>query len=308
MLWLDLISFIDGSKSVRDFIASNIHCDEGRCLLIDVGAAGDFHFRWEVLRESFSLFRFDPSFSQPITKNNVATFPFAIASRKGNSSLFRAKKAETSSFFSPNFEFLRRFQNWQRFEVEEELMVETRRLSEFLNGQYWFSKIDVQGSELEVLMSADSEVERMIGTEIEIEFSEVYSHQPLAAEILTKCQEAGLEVQDFLSYQRWSNAGPNSSGQLIFADILFLRPPEWVMSQEDDHAIHLYLAICLAYRRIDAIRALLPHLENQGTDTKGLKRVLKSLELRRDIELAVWRFLQAALRPIFGRFMLVGLR
>lgn len=250
---------------------------ENHCVLVDGGAAGGKHQRWQSLG-GFTTHRFDPNLDVLSKAGQEILHPYALSMTGKDIEIRIARKSETSSRYSPNADFLRRFKDAQRFETVRTAIVESVTLDSVLGESNWFAKLDVQGMELDVIRGATSSLANALGLEVEVEFSEVYSGQPLSHDVFSLLHEAGLEFIDFLSTHNWVRSGGEGPGQLVFADALFLRSPESVASLGDLCVSKFYLALLLAYGRIDLATRLV-ELEPALNSTR-LRRLLTSLRIR----------------------------
>ena len=198
---------------------------------------------------SFDLIKSNPDFDE------VRVFNYALDEVDGNRKLYLTRKPELTSFYKPNFEYVNKFPNSQRWEILEEDLVSTRCLKSIRSevGEFDFVKIDTQGSELEILKGAyGGGLEKALGIEVEVEFVEIYKGQPLFGDVLEFLREQGFEFYDFVVEYRYGRFELNRKGQLAFADALFLRAPEWVLNHYHNNHIDLrkvnaYVDICNVY-------------------------------------------------------------
>jgi hypothetical protein len=124
-----------------------------------------------------------------------------------------------------------------------------------------FMKIDIQGGELNALLGAEGLLSDVLGLELEVEFVELYSTQPLFGNVCEFLYEKGFEFIDFVNLCRWERDKHNGFGQCVFGDALFLRTPEKLdYTNISLDKISSYLSILLIYRRYDLIDKTLPLL------------------------------------------------
>lgn len=263
---------------------------------MDVGASGGQHFRWAKTLDKIRTLRFDPSFSDPESYSRVDEIPIALAETKGPLKINFAEKIETSSKFKPNLKFLSKFDSAQRFNTTAVKEVKADRLDAFLSGEYWFAKLDVQGMELEILQGSGDRLSESIGVEVEVEFAQLYLEQPLQSDLFEFLRLAGFDFVDFLSLHRWSRSGSSGPGQLVFADALFLRTPDWVVKTKDAGVAGFYVAICLTYGRLDLVEEFLTLAPSMRS--LELEKILKSQARRFQLQQFALRLLHIALRPM----------
>jgi FkbM family methyltransferase len=116
----------------------------------------------------------------------------------GKHTFYECKSTATSSLFEPNTPLLEKFQNLANLvSVVSTSEVETKRLDdipEAIGTDYL--KIDVQGAELLVLQGATVVLETAALVHLEVEFVELYKHQPLFADI-----DAAMRARGFVFHR-----------------------------------------------------------------------------------------------------------
>jgi len=179
---------------------------------------------------------------------------------------------QVSSIYEPNMDILRLYKNPQRWEIKKKITMKTFPLNDVLKknsiSEIDFMKIDTQGSELEILKGGTDYLDRIIGLEVESEFIEIYKNQPLFPEVDKFIQSNGFKLIDMRRTFWKRNIGSSSmnKGQLIFADLLYMRTPESVLnikgicSSKVIKAIKVYLT----YGYPDLSIELLNDANNQG--------------------------------------------
>ena len=294
-----LTALLDGSLGLRRFISKElVNADNPSFTLVDVGALGEKHHRWINFPETIKMVSFDPNADGASTGTSREISPVALSEFGDVLSLNIAAKKETSSRFEANMNFLGRFSDPGRFATVSRETCETTTLRDALGKGQWFGKLDVQGMELEILRGAGESLDSLLGVEVEVEFSPVYLGQPLAGDLFSFLGERGIEFVDFLSLYSWPRRGYVGPGQLVFADALFLRPPEWVAMQGDLEISKCYLSICLVYGRYDIAGSLIDLVP--GLDSAALRRILSKLSWRYSIQRMLMTGLQIVSRPILN--------
>ena len=206
--------------------------------IVDVGASGGLQSRWRMLEPWINpiLFEPDPSSFNHLVNTSHESYTIlntALSDKKGRISLHICNKAEVSSIYEPNFEFLNLFHNPERFYVEKKIMVETDTLENQLVeneiNEIDFIKIDAQGHELNILKGAGTYLDGTIGIETEVEFSPMYVGQPLFNDVNQFLTAKSFDLIDIKRYywKRQSTANIfQNKGQLVFGDALYLKSPE----------------------------------------------------------------------------------
>lgn len=165
--------------------------------------------------------------------------PIALG-RAGRRTLWLYRNRECSSLLEADVPRARAFGRGGYFELDGSTEVETvpldvaARTYGFANAV--FMKLDVQGAELEILESGPELVGRtLLGIRTEVEFVPIYLGQPLWADVDGHLRRAGFVPMSFLETRRWRRPGPRAGdgherlhapGQLVHADLLYLREPE----------------------------------------------------------------------------------
>jgi len=226
-----------------------------------------------------------------------------------------------------NLELLKYYPDIERFNVISTNKIKTTTLKNLLikNKNCDFLKLDVQGSELEVLKGAnDILLDNLVGLEIEVSFAEIYINQPLFSDIDIflrenyKLQLWDLNSQYFL-FKNINNARFNNKGRLMWADALYLRPIEdieiWLQKFDNNIAkqkILSLIGITSAYGYNDYILTLLQNkkvtkLFNQH-ELNSLKLMLKKnstlfkIKLLNNFIFFLFSTIANIFRPVHNKF------
>ncbi len=208
-------------------------------VLVDVGARGGLKRNWSSAERHLRLLGFEPDqreFSRLVEKargqeKSKAFFHVALHNRRGPISLYVAQDRGLSSIFEPNRAFLDTFPEAERFNITDVQQVEADSLDNQLRAHNIndidFIKADTQGSELFVLEGArEALAASAVGVEVEVEFTPVYTNQPLFAEVDTYMRGLGYLLFD-LRPCYWKRAVGRAAGgaygQIIWADALYLK-------------------------------------------------------------------------------------
>ena len=229
--------------------------------LLDIGSAGGIQPRWKDYAKFIKFIGFDLDIA--IKNTDVASKLPLKSSTNFNSLLFeettsvkfyRTSEAEKSSIYEPNIEILNLFPNVERFRVITTKYESAKKIDDFFGDKIDFIKIDSQGSELNILKGAEVLLQNVLGLEVEVEFIKIYKNQPLVTDVTIFLESAGFVLIDFVNIYRWERESLSGLGQLIFADALFLRKPEDIVTETTiDLKISTYLLILLIYKRFDLI-------------------------------------------------------
>ena len=245
-----------------------------KVVLIDIGAAGEIEPRWKPYSYLIKYFGFEPDVRSSDNLNNIVKsfldykiFPTALSETEKDSEFYLCKKPEVSSLYKPNISLLKNFPDKERFSVINKQSLKTVSLDSYNIENNDFIKIDVQGSELNILNGANKTLEKTFGLELEIEFLELYQDQPLFGEVCKKLAEKGFQFIDFVNLARWERKEHNSFGQCVFGDALFLKTPETLdIKNMDISKICTYLTILIIYKRYDLVDITLDMLDEKLKD------------------------------------------
>jgi len=229
--------------------------------LIDVGAAGGIETRWKKIQPYINYSGFEPDtrsfdlLSAPSGDDPSKTiFPVALWNKSQSLKINMCRSPQVSSHFYPNRDYLDKFPEKERFDIESKEEVQATRLDDLEIASRDFIKLDVQGGELSVLQGATNSLAHCLGLEVEVEFLCMYNKQPLFGDISQFLANCDFEFIDFTNICRWERHAFTGFGQAVFGDALFLKPPEIVFSANyDDDVASNYLKILLIYRRFDLI-------------------------------------------------------
>ena len=162
-------------------------------IYIDIGASGGAQPKWLNLTNKYKSILFEPNkkaYNKLILnkKENEIIIQAALSDKKNNLNINICREPQSSSFYKPNYEFLKKFNNHERFEIVSKENIETQTLDFSLCAEEIsdvdFIKIDTQGYELNILKGSEKILEEVIGIETECELTQMYLDQPLFSNIL----------------------------------------------------------------------------------------------------------------------------
>jgi FkbM family methyltransferase len=160
--------------------------------------------------------------------------PLAICNKVGKAQLYVTKNPMCSSLYPPNEALLQRFPRLPALaSLDYTVEIETTTLDAICQteeiDEIDYLQIDVQGADLQVVEGATALLDRsVLAIQIEVEFSPLYSNQPLFAEVDTFLRGKGFVFFGF----DLINPEPRSHlksllrpGQLLWSNALYLRDP-----------------------------------------------------------------------------------
>ncbi len=138
-----------------------------------------------------------------------------------------------SSLYPPNEPYLKRLAGLPELvNLDFSFEIETTTLDYFCQqegiNQIDFLQIDVQGADLDVLEGALQVLESGIfGIQVEVEFSHLYSNQPLFADVDTFLRKHNFTLFDISRAYRLRSRSPiqfkTHAGQLLWGDAFYFR-------------------------------------------------------------------------------------
>ncbi len=174
--------------------------------------------------------------------------PYALAGSEGERTLHVPEDPEGASLLRHDTSFAEAFGKRQFFHVTKTVSVRTRLLDNALReagvAPPAYLKLDVEGTELEILESAPETLRHLLAIKAEVSFVPFRHGQPLAGDVEAFLRRHGFVLMDIVRPHRWrirgnvihpqaaAQAVPYSRGQLMQGDFLFFRQPETVDSAE----------------------------------------------------------------------------
>lgn len=314
-------SFLDRKRqSIEKANAVDVHYLLGGEIMtmVDVGASGGILPRWEPYRQDLSFVGLEPdsrSYKDLIDSPAARAFrsykliPCGAWDVEGTVKISFTAKPMCSSHFQPNFGFLSRFPDAERFSVVGSAEVSCQRLDSLwpeLGDATDFIKLDLEGGELAVLKGAENILNSCFGLHVEVGFQQMRSGQPLFGDVSSFLSQRGFEFIDFVTIMRWERRHFREAGQAVFGDALFLRSPECVMDLIKSGTIPAsrakrYVAVLAVYDRWDLVERFLEMAEETSCVDLAYRTQAKAVVTRRLGDLAKRVKLLARLSFIYSR-------
>ncbi len=162
--------------------------NSGLVTLYDVGAAEFIQQRWMIYTKFLNYVGFEPderSYKDLLESDNSEKchsyniLKFALWDSETEMSLNLCSVPQVSSFYSPNIDFLEKFPNPERFNIAGNEKISVTKMDNLNISSPDFMKLDIQGGELNALKGASLYLNDTLGLELEVEFIELYSDQPI---------------------------------------------------------------------------------------------------------------------------------
>ena len=252
-------------KKLRKFkqIFNNI-LGEVRIGFVDIGASIQIIQRWKKIDKSnLDYFLFEPNKSE-IKKlkenkkfyNCYKIFDVALSNKNHNKTLFITKGIYQTSFLKPNFSFLNKFKNVNRYKIVKKNNIKAKKLDDVKIENPDFIKIDVQGYNYEVVQGSNETLKNTIGIDIEVDFQQIYEKEIIYGKINDSLISKGFEFIDFTYLSRWERDKFQNNGQCVFGNALYLKKPEFILNKSSE-IIKKYITISLLYNKFDLAKFVL---------------------------------------------------
>jgi FkbM family methyltransferase len=248
-------------------------------VIVDAGALGGYDSHWNYLQDQVRILAFEPAAGGDADrKADVAVgcrlMSYALGRENGTAALHVYGHPAASSLYSANPAYWNRLTGGEMYRTEHERTVEVRRLDDVLReegvGSVDFMKLDVEGSELDVLMGAPDALQSSATTGIAFEFS-LSRHAFRGADrrfgtffdIHDLLDRAGFELYDISTYRfarsvlpqpfayHYVNtqgeyfAGPTIRGQKVNGDAVYFRDLALATGTDRPRTMQVLKAACL---------------------------------------------------------------
>jgi len=255
-------------------------------VLVDVGASGGIERAMLQLKKHLHFIGFEPDDREykNLAKNankSLVYLNIGLYKEKTTVDFHLTRKQQVSSIYKPNAEFLKNFNNPERYEVVDVVKVDVDSLDNQLKENNLQNvdiiKLDTQGSELDILKGAEEALSNdAVAVAVEVEFSELYEKQPLFADIDIHLRQFGFQLFDIFPCYLERSAGRNCrriKGQFVFADALYIKSIpaiERSISSLDNEAkkykLLRLISICILYNHHDYALEVIEHYKALFSD------------------------------------------
>ncbi len=270
-----------------------------RLSLLDVGARGGVQWPWSNMpKELLSAVLIEPDpneasrLQQQLDQHDCGkVLSVALWREESKVELYLNRAPGTSSVFPPNKQVLKDFPEFGRFDVLEIISISANTIDGLVGAGRMpdidFAKLDVQGAELAVLEGGLNHLSaNLVGLEVEVEFAELYSGQPLFGDVDRFIREKlGLELWDlrgtYWKHEKGMHRPGPTKGRLVFGDALYLRPIDGLESWFGAMSLELaqrklsaLVLSALAYGYVDYAAAVLELPFAQNKTNASLREAL----------------------------------
>lgn len=197
--------------------------------------------------------------------------PFALGDREGEATLYVTRDPGSSSLYRPDPHFAATYPHLHIHAVQREAKVNLTRLDTWAAAhgvtESHVIKLDTQGAELAILDGAGvgGILSTTLGVECEVSFGRMYQGQPLLGDIQARLEREGLYLWELRKLCHYARSGGVKKGRvqlvyapehipvdvgfgrLLWADAMFLRPPEGIALPTDPATLRTTMIAAIVY-------------------------------------------------------------
>ena len=175
--------------------------------------------------------------------------------------------------------------------IEKEMTIKTHRLDDIDAVEHVdFLKIDIQGSELDVLKAGQRKLSKAIAIQTEISFVTLYQNQPTMGMMDVALREMGFIPHCLAEMKRWpiapvqvDNDPRKPLRQLLEADIVYVRDFSNLKNMDGEQWKHLALVAHYCYNSFDlALHAIIAASRLDAIPSNTPQRYLDNLSQSRN--------------------------
>ena len=238
--------------------------------VIDVGARGGLHRRWQRSQVPIRAYGFDADAEECVRLNargdGVTYLPYALGAADGaQATLHLTASPGSSSLLEPNRAVLDQFLYGKAITVERTVPLTLTTLDTACTSHDIHPdviKLDIQGAELDVLRGGSRVLAGALLVESEVEFQPLYVNQPLFRHIDAFMADQGWMLLGLRrDYWRRRSAPTADGGTLVHADALYVNPAR--LAATTAATAEPALAALAAYRQADYVCELAERVGRQ---------------------------------------------
>jgi FkbM family methyltransferase len=217
----------------------------------------------------------------------ATVFPYALGDGHEHTLYVCPKGVGMTSLLEPDpstLGFFNLFPEWGRVEGTER--VTTRRLDDVDELRpIDFLKMDVQGSELSILINGRTKLALCVAVQTEVSFITLYKNQPTFAEIDKELRRQGLIPHRFIAIKNWPISPTIRAGepkypfhQLLEADIVYIRDIIHPEAMDNEQIVKLAALAHWVFGSPDlTVRCLLELRRRKAVEPNAIERYIKCL-------------------------------
>jgi FkbM family methyltransferase len=253
----------------------------GKLNLLDIGASVISEapvYKEFLTKDMAHLYAFDGDERQ-IEKiietygNNVSVIDAFISDGSVKTLYLAEAMSGMTSLKKPNLTALKFFNNFENFgKILKEELVQTKKLDDVDQiPSIDFLKMDIQGSELDVMKNGMEKLKDCLAIQIEVSYIPLYESQPTFGEIDVYMRSNGYVPHCFLDIKKWSISPTIKNNnfripfnQLLESDIVYIKNPMDINHITDEQIKKLILISHFFFKSYDLAVFLLLELINRG--------------------------------------------
>jgi FkbM family methyltransferase len=259
--------------------------------LVDVGASGGVHRRWDLLGNHLRVIGFEPdarAFDKLPTASNTLWLNTALYADNQWHDLYVTLGQTNVSLLRPNLPVIDTLcLPREDFEIVRTISVQCERLDDVLNREglrVQVLKLDTQGTELQILQGANECLARdVFAIESEVMFAEIYEGQPQFSDVHNYLRDFGYCLMDYgnVAYLKGRHTGGvgGKKGLMIAADALYFKRIDKVadfIHANDRADLERAMMICVAYGYPDYALELCYAVKREGLIATDLLEIYEA--------------------------------
>lgn len=257
--------------------------------LLDIGAADGVNNRWNIIKNKINIILVEPhkESSKKLKEKGFKVLESVLHNENNKEiKFYNTKKPLCSSFYKPNFEYLKKFPNVERFNIISENIFISKCLDDEIQDLHQpnFIKIDTEGSELDILKGSNKTLSNVFGLEVECSFNQLREKQPLFEDVRSHLENQDFIFIDFVNLIRWEKDNYSFTGQPQLTDALFLKNEEIIINKFKKEEINIddilnYFVILIVYERVDILKYIYKRLD---ISLKYIEEIIDILEKKKN--------------------------
>lgn len=264
--------------------------------VIDIGARGGYHKRWEQLGDNGNLYLFEPDIkeyenlkNQYSNRKNVYIFNNALSENGETLTLYIPNWPDSSSVFCHDQDFLSKTNFYNYYELKKTIEISSQKLDNILDNEIDFIKIDAEGSELSILKGGTKIIQNCIGAELEVSFNSWAKGLPLFGDIDVFMKSKNFilsKISEPSNYHYLLSSKDLEAHGIVFStDVLYLKSPFYMFEEitKNGANIPLFLksiAIYLCYGNYEYAYVLLQEMKKVNIEESLYLKTINLITLR----------------------------
>lgn len=197
--------------------------------------------------------------------------PYALGNGE-KSTLNICQVAGMTSLLTPDYQILDHFYGWSQWaHIIEKQELQTYRLDDIAEiNQVDYVKLDVQGSELDIILNGKKILSNSLVIQTEVNFIPFYENQPLFAELDLELRKLGFMLHTFAPIKKRAfkplmvnNNIYDGINQVMWTDAIYVRSFTDFSTLSSEQLIKLAIILHDLYYSFDLVMLALQHIDNK---------------------------------------------